>query len=273
MSYVSSCVLDGIAATLWVDVELVRPILRPWARPAPVSTRFRGKHPVLVEAWVVKEGRIEAGAADIALDPAAWWRGWTGWFQAGARAALPWARAASYDEVAVTIPARLAGDPGGETFAYVAAMYTDSPVAIWGDQTMRCGYRKRLARIFRPSPGALRVETPDGAPLVSLDLTVAGGKDLGRGTAGSLLDARLALPYLGGLEDRRFATSVMERSAGAGSIVAAPVVGRIDCAPGFADALPALSAQVRPFSARDRWGALAFAGIRARLEGPRHGQV
>ena len=269
--YVSSCVLDGVAATIWADLGLVRPLLRPWATPAPIPGRARGKHPILIEAWSVKEGRIEAGALGRALDPAAWWRGMREWLEVGWRGAA--SALGDYNEVAITVPARLAGDAAGGTYAYVAAMYTDSPVAVWGDRTMECGYRKRLARIVRRSTRELRVESPQGAPIITVELApVARGHDLGR-AAGPLIDHRLALPYLGGLEGGRFATSVMDRSGGERSIDASPVTGRIECSDGFVENLPAMSARLSPLSPRDPWGALEFAGIRARLQHPRHGSL
>jgi hypothetical protein len=230
-------------------------------------------HPLLVEAWLVKEGRMEAGAADVALDPAAWWRGWMGWSSLLRGWGDPGPVLGTYQEVAITTPARLAV-AGGETCAYVAAMYTDSPVAVWGDQTLECGYRKRLARIAHPSPTRWRVTSPEGAPIVALDLApVDGGGDLGPAGAGPILDDRLTLPYLGGLEGGRFAISVLDRSAGERSTIAAPITGHITGAAGFVEGLPAMAARISPLSEHDRWGGFRFEGIRARLTHPRHGSL
>jgi hypothetical protein len=148
-TYVSSCRLDGLAATAWVDLEPVRALLGPWAEPAALPGAPRGKHPVLIEAWTVSAGRWETTFGVDAFDGLM--RGWTA---SASRLLGP------YREVAFTIPARR----GGASYASVAAMYTDSPVALWGDRALASGYRKRLARIDWPSPRRCSVVTLDGRP-------------------------------------------------------------------------------------------------------------
>src|SRR3954447_406596 len=152
-TYVSSCRLDGLAATVWVDLEPVRALLAPWAEPVRLPGAPRDKHPVFIEAWTVSAGRWETTFGVDAFD-----RVVSGWTASASQLLGP------YREVVFTIPARRAG----ATYAFVAAMYTDSPVALWGDRALASGYRKRLARIDWPAPRRCSVATRDGRPVASL---------------------------------------------------------------------------------------------------------
>jgi hypothetical protein len=205
---------------------------------------------VLIEAWTVSAGRWETTVGVDAFDGLV-----SGWTASASRLLGP------YREVAFTIPARRAG----ATYAFVAAMYTDSPVALWGDRALASGYRKRLARIDWPAPRRCSVVTLDGRPVASLSL-----EDGTARISRALLDERTALPLLGGLARGRTAISILDRSFQDPSVRVTAAQGRVSCDPGFIDGFPAVAQSVRPIRRQHAWGAFAFENVSARLTYPRH---
>jgi hypothetical protein len=268
LAYVTSCVLDGVAATVWVSLARARAMLLPWAEPAKVRGAPRGRHPLMIEVWRVSAGRMEG-----ALGDQDWWGQGAGVPGAGFVGSLfrMWnegtaALLGAYHEVALTVPARLRGDTTGQTHAFVAGMYTDSPVARWGDLTMECGYRKRLARIAASLPESCTVLRSDGRPLISIEGRAVPGTLASK--VSRLAEARTSWPLLGGLDDGRYAVSSLERS------YATPVTSleaRVDCAPGFLADLPALQSEVPGLASDHGWGAFAFRQVSAKLTYPGHG--
>lgn len=311
-SYVSSCTLDGVAVTVWTDVDELIPRMTPWAQPAARPASPPGKHPLTIEVWRVRDGRWESPSGDqhawaeragrwtgailggglgtwgaAARPPESGWSDALGWLELGADAVAGgaalgagrfgdlfrrWSHAAAasggtYNEILVTTPARLQTGRSQDIFAFVLAMYTDSPIALWGDLALRCGYRKRLARFDRPAPRRCRVLSLTGEELSSIDWS----DDISNAASfpARLIDERAALPLLGGQDQNRWAVSLLERSFANGPS-AAPVRASISLAGGLIDGLPALNARVPALSRRNRWGAFRFDAVPARLTYPRH---
>jgi hypothetical protein len=266
----------------------------PGARIETGGDAPTGEHPLWIELARVRMGRFEVEG----LDQREWARAMgTAWLGAPAAAlelvpglapaariwsrtvetlADAWSSGASaafgtYHELMLGVPnVHLANGRGGP-FMLVLGMYTDSPIAKWGDDVLRCGYNKRMARFSRSDFDDYSVTGDDGQPLVRLStnehadegwspLTTVGGLEPFR--------VRLDQPLLGYLGKGEYALTALERS------YSAEVMGRrvgieIVTGPGFDDAL-ASGRHRLDTAAGTGFGAIQLAGIPTKLTYPRH---
>lgn len=217
-------------------------------------------------------GAAWPGASRISLPapPGLLWAGRL-WTRAAEAFAGAWSNPFdTYHEAMIGIPnVRLAGRHGGP-FMLVLAMYTDSPIAKWGDEVLRCGYEKRLARFSRAGFVDYGVANGDGEALFRMR-TDARASD-GWESAAALdeiegFTARLEQPLLGYLGEGEYAVSMLERSYDP-PVLARRVSVQIVTDRGGDAVLPGrreLRAQKRP-----GYGAMQFEGMPVRLTYPEH---
>jgi hypothetical protein len=297
--YVSSCVLDGLATTIWIERARARSLFPPWAEPIKLKQAPSGKYPIFVEAWRVHAGRMLLAAGDHHGLAARWGAlagmslGATVGLLGGPLVALATSQRASqafrdlyrswseeggapgsnYEEVAITLPARLRFARDRRTYAFVLGMFTDSPVALWGDLALRCGYRKQLAHIAWPTARRCEVQTLTGELICALEWWGNAPIVPMTHASSALLAERTSAPLLGGLDGRHFAVSRLERVFDAAGARSAAVTASITLARGFAEGLGPLSASVQPLSRAAPWGAFCFADVPTRLAYPEMGNA
>jgi hypothetical protein len=242
----------------------------------------------LFGAYGAMVGALGTGSPDRDLDPLTWWsHAQSKWLAGAARGAgqaaslasqamsglfRRWSETASsvggtYNEVMVTVPCCISNDPSGRLYAFVAAMYTDSPVALWGDRAMSCGYRKRLARIEAPAPSACRVWSLEGRSLLSMNVeSTEADQDRGVSRTRDQLRRWMSLSLLGGLPERRMALSTMDRCWDEPTVRTAPVVAQLSTASDFIGGFPAPGTHAACHGIR-------FEGVTAKLTYPLHRQL
>ncbi len=297
--YVSSCLLDGVAATIWIERANACRLFPPWAEPIRLKQAPSGKYPLFIESWRVHAGRMLSDAGDQHAWAARWsilagmslgaTVGLVGGpllamaasqrtSQAFGRLYRSWSEQAAtpgstYEEVAFTLPAQLRFTRDRRKYAFVLAMFTDSPIALWGDVALRCGYRKKLAHIARPSARRCEVQTLTGEPICALEWRGRAAVLEPARALPSLLGERTTAPLLGRLDDQHFAVSRLERAFDAAGARSAGVSATVTLAHGIAEGLEPLSASVRPLSRAAPWGAFHFSDVPTRLAYPAFGNA
>ena len=163
----------------------------------------------------------------------------------------------TYEEAVVAVPGVVPSDPArrtGRRYNFVLAMFTNSGIAVWGDQALRYGYRKRLTPITRRGFEGYLIGAP-GQALLRAELSTRGDWRPGTGP-GAEACPWLQDPLLGELGSGVFAVSWLERPAGARARYA-PVGGELVLA---AHAIPGLRRAhwlLSPGGPGRRWGCFA----------------
>jgi hypothetical protein len=302
---VSAASLDGIWVELPIPRSLLErrfPRLAP-LRIEP--DRDRRRYRICLEAWTVSNGRYVLGGIDQHESTVQWasrgaglvgaaWGASLGWmaavvggnsggvsaairsaaskgFDIAARAAGERARELSrslslgpYRELLVGVPGVALGN-GGPSYMAVVGMVTDNGLARSIDGAFGYGYHKQQGTLLYGDDGSLRVDVM-GKPFLSV--RVYGSQRLlrGKGATSSLLNHRWAMPLLGGLHERRWVCSRLERRIEGPDTVASELAGEIEVQ---GDPFGA------PLSGRYRLGrgttdarAVTFGGVTARISRP-----
>lgn len=184
-----------------------------------------------------------------------------------ASAGLPWRRVSetasrtlgSYHEVLIGLPNAVVGD--GPPAFLVLGMYTDNPIALWGDRVLRTGYGKRLAPIRLRAVRQFEVGGEGGKRLVAA-LRPGRGSPPGLGAHA----AWLSQPLLGRPGAGAYALSRLDRALDGVRI--APVAGTVTLSPDFLPGLDEGRRSFRALGARHPWGAFQARGFMARVTDP-----
>jgi hypothetical protein len=268
---------DSLSCAIPVD----RAALAAWLARGPglrlVSTDSALPHPVWIDVASIHEGRAELGGVDqhawsalgygaLAATSAAAW-GPLAWAAASAtgaalgRSLSEWSARSlgTYDEVLVGIPDVL--DPEtGTPCTFVAGMITNSPVAVWGDRTLGCGYQKRLAPMTREAPARWQVGA-GGELLVATferaDAPIAHLREAAR--------RRLEAPLLGWLAPGRFARTRLVRDFDAPDVVLRGAHGTLQLGAAFPAGLGPATATVDALDDEGVWGAIWVSGVMTRV--------
>lgn len=178
----------------------------------------------------------------------------------------------TYREVIVAVP-NVVGRRNGARYLFVLAMHTDGPVAVWGDDALRYGYRKRLSTVTGRKFELYEVRDGQGERLLRAETRspAAGAWRRPREMAG----IRGALgwtsqPMLGHLGDDRFAVSVLERRYLSAGVRVAPVAGRLWTQASLAPILRAGQHDLLPLAARRPWGAFTVDSVEVCVTYPEH---
>jgi hypothetical protein len=175
----------------------------------------------------------------------------------------------TYNEVLVGVPNVRPADRPAPPMMLVLGMYSDNPVALWGDRALGTGYRKRLASIRTETDTRFVVEA-DGVS--ALDSTVLpfteSAPDPPAADPPPPFVELYAQPLLGRLDDQRLVASVMERAFEAPARLLGPGRARVTIGPGFFPGVPALEHEVGPPQAGSPFGLLRASGVAARLTFP-----
>jgi hypothetical protein len=178
----------------------------------------------------------------------------------------------SYREMIAAVP-NVVGRRGGTRYLFVLAMHTDSPVAVWGDEALRYGYRKRLSMLSgrkheayevwgRQGERLLRAQTrPPSATAWRQPLETAG-------FAGAL--GWSSQPLLGHLGENEFAVSVLERRYFDAGVRVAPAAGRLWTGASLTPLLQAGQRDLLPLGSRRPWGTFIVESVEARVTYPEH---
>jgi hypothetical protein len=240
-------------------------------------------------------GALEGGWAGARLGP---WGAWCGaafgsmlggafGATSGARAATEWlggrsgqaARLASerlsqtigrYHEVVVGVPNAGRATRTGSLGMFVLAMYSDNPVAIWGDRLLGTGYRKRLASI-RQEETSFSVQVDDAIVLQGSIEPLAGAEDADGVTGEALppLGALSAQALLGRLADGRLVASVLDRSYRAPARLLGARGADVVLGPGLFEGARAGRYRVGAAAPGSPFGLVRATGVGARLTFPR----
>ena len=178
----------------------------------------------------------------------------------------------TYREVIVAVP-NVVGRRRGARYLFVLAMHTDGPVAVWGDETLGYGYRKRLGTLTGKKFELYEVRDGRGEHLLSAQTRPAAASAWRRpaempGLSGAL--GWLSQPLLGHLGDNRFAVSVLERRYLGAKVRVAPVAGRLWTRGPLAPLLREGAHELLPLGARRPWGAFTVDSVEARVTYPEH---
>jgi hypothetical protein len=180
----------------------------------------------------------------------------------------------TYQEVLVAVPNVIASHSGRGPYAFALGMYTNSPIAIWGDQILRYGYRKRFARLQGQPFRSYVARDASGATLLKADITVSASKSWRPARLVSGLAAQLRLtsqPLLGHLGRDLFALSRLERD------YVAPEQARIvpcqvtlTAAAELVGGLAGAQCAIAPIDRLSPWGAFSVADVPTRVTYPKH---
>jgi hypothetical protein len=257
-------------------------------------------------SWGGLQGALEGARRGAQLGPfGSWWGAVGGWMTGiarsgnagvsagavrgaalGASVARRWSETASeslgtYDEVLISVPNVTRRGGGARRYACVLGMCTNSGIAIWGDRSMRCGYRKCGAEITRQGFHRYTV-VRDGASATLSALT----QTLSAAAWGPPDDrfgqyrALFAQPLLGLLASGVVAVTFLDRLLADSKVRWAPVSARLDITPGFVagltdfiGGLPSGTFDVPPLSGEHAWGAFQASGVVTRVTNPKHVSV
>jgi hypothetical protein len=178
----------------------------------------------------------------------------------------------SYLEVIVGIPHTVAMAGSHRRYMFIVEMHTDSAVAIWGDRSLRYGYRKAMRRFQARRFESYRVSTMDGSAILSATLAPPAHDAWVRPTdAEEFQTVRDALnqPLLGHLGGDRFALSRLEHGYDGEGAVVAPVAGRLRLSGGLPSQLRG-ALDVERVSGRGPWGGFCSRAIDTRVTYPEH---
>jgi hypothetical protein len=178
----------------------------------------------------------------------------------------------SYREVIVAVP-NVVGRRNGARYLFVLAMHTDGPVAVWGDEALRYGYRKRLGTLTGRKFELYEVRDGQGERLLRAETRSPAASAWRRaqempGIGGAL--GWISQPLLGHLGGDRFAVSVLERLYLGAEVRVAPVAGRLWTQTSLAPVLRAGRHELLPLGARRPWGAFAVESAEVRVTYPEH---
>lgn len=268
---------------------------------ASVRDAPQGLHPVWVDLGYIREGAGEA----LALDQHAWWRrtaeaaggAWglaaSAWTMGGMGASSEMVATSmrlaeqfsyglsrvlgTYREVLVATPNVIASRSGGGPYAFVLGMYTDSPVAVWGDRALRYGYQKRFCQLdgrpFRTFSG----RDSAGKTLLNAEITILQSESWkpARSVPGLSTQLRLlSQPLLGRLGPHRFALSLLERDyLDQEHALAIPSRVALQVAPALIAGLPAASCTTEPIGSESPWGSFSVSNVATRVSYPQHVSV
>jgi hypothetical protein len=151
-------------------------------------------------------------------------------------------------------------------------MYTDSPVALWGDRALRYGYRKQLCELTAALFESYAARTSDGQQLLKAEINAHGAWQTASTLSG--LDRVLALisqPLLGHVGGDQFALSYLERDyATIGEAVLAPSSVRMRWSATLTTALASGELDVPALGRRAPWGAFSARNVATRVTYPEH---
>ncbi|HXU04766.1 MAG TPA: hypothetical protein VN903_27575 [Polyangia bacterium] len=301
-SYSSRALTHATSAFVLVPLEPLREGLGALGLAVEKAAGVpRGAHPIWIDLGYIEGGAAEAGGVDQHtwaqwagattgaaalsalgswLGPVGFWSGAAaGWFVGGGSGRLLSATTSRalgcYREAIVAVPNVVGkiGRRNATRYQFVLAMHTDGPVAVWGDETLRYGYHKRLGKLTRHSFESYEVCDQKGEALLRAETRPPATGAWRRprdvaGMAGAL--AWMSQPLLGHLEDDRFAVSVLERRYRGARVRVAPVAGRLRTQPSLAPLLPAGDYDLLPLGPRRPWGAFVVDAVEAAVTYPEH---
>jgi hypothetical protein len=227
--YATRCKLDTTTLIVPAYGDEIAELIStyPGVRPFGSGRALRPRH-LWFEFSLVHSGgpdfeNLQTASRAIGGNPLGWW--WRvavePWFSV-ANAAF--SRVGAYHEVMMGVPdVSLEGLPDGPV-TLVLGMYTDSPVAKWGDDALRSGYGKRLTRIERRGFDEFAVFRGDGRALLRTHGEPgARSEDAANGARAPAEDAQRwwSQPLLGYLGNGEYALSHLTRSLGPDSVMRA----------------------------------------------------
>ena len=177
-----------------------------------------------------------------------------------------------YREAIVAVP-NVVGRRDGTRYLFVLAMHTDAPVAVWGDEVLRYGYRKRLGTLTGRKFELYEVQNSQGERLLRAETRSPAPGTWRRpqdmpGIRGAL--GWTSQPLLGHLGGDRFAVSVLERRYLGVGVRVAPAVGRLWTRASLAPLLRAGQHELLPLGARRPWGAFTVDSVETYVTYPEH---
>jgi hypothetical protein len=295
-TYSSRALVDTTCVLSWTPVSGLRALLRPLGLElAPTHGAPRNSHPIWIDLGYIKSGAGEA----LDLDQHAWWRrtaeaaggawGWaSGAWAIGAMNASTGAftgiaeqfsrqvsrTLGSYQEILIAVPNVVASRTGGGPYAFVLGMFTNSPIAIWGDQALRYGYQKRFCRLDGQLFHTYAARDSTGATLLSAEITIPKAHTWrpARRIAGLAAQLRLtSQPLLGHLGQGRFALSLLERDyLEPEQALVVPSQVALSAAPDLMAGLAATESAVAAIGRRSPWGAFSVNNVPTRVTYPVH---
>jgi hypothetical protein len=175
----------------------------------------------------------------------------------------------SYREVVVGVPNVTRAGQAGPRRMFVLCMFTDNPVAIWGDRFLGTGYRKWLASI-RQAGDHLSVEAQGMGTALQIEVAPAPRSKRRQPDLSALPMFRRAIeqPFLGRRPDGRLVASLLERSFDDPARLLPPARADVTIGPALADGVPAGRYRVGPAARRSPLGLLRATGVRAQLRFP-----
>jgi hypothetical protein len=206
------------------------------------------------------------GASSAAVSGSTW----------GAQLGRHWSAAASrsfgsYDEVLISVPnVRLARSQSAPA-RFVLGMCSDSPLSIWGDRMLGCGYAKRLCEIARDDFRSYEVRERAPMSYTSLSARFEPLEADVWHSVGAQLDLHRQLadqPLLGSLGQGRFVLTRLERAWGASGALFRPVHAQLSAREELAPGMPLAAVALAPLSAELPWGAYQIRGLPVRLTDP-----
>jgi hypothetical protein len=177
-----------------------------------------------------------------------------------------------YREAIVAVP-NVVARRDGTRYLLVLAMHTDGPAAVWGDEVLRYGYRKRLGTLTGRRFELYEVRDGQGDRLLRAETRSPAASAWRRpreaaGLAGAL--GWTSQPLLGHLGGDRFAISVLERRYLSAGVRVAPATVRLWTRTSLAPLIPAGQHLLPPLGPRRPWGAFTVDNVEARVTYPEH---
>ena len=294
--YSSRALVDTTCVLVWTHVRGLQGLLRPLGLDlSPVQGAPRDEHPVWIDLGYVKSGAGEA----LEVDQHVWWRrtgeaagsalSWAygAWTAAALRAstealggvAEQFSRSVSrtlgtYEEILIAVPNVIASRGGDRPYAFVLGMYTNSPIAVWGDGALRYGYKKRFCRVQSQLFQSYAVRDSEGTTLLSANIAISESQSWrpARSVTGLAEPLRLiSQPLLGDLGQGRFALSLLERDyLDQRHTLVIPSQVALKAAPELVAGLPGAEYATAPLGSQAPWGAFSFANVTTRVTYPYH---
>lgn len=271
--YATRCTLDTTSIVLPVDRRLVNACVAAYPGIELSSRRDARRHGVWVELARVRDGRADLDAVRRAVGSpnrspfASWFRLVEPMLDSfNAALSRPFG---TYHELMVGIRDVRIRTLGRETFTLVLGMYTDSPIALFGDRALRFGYNKSLARIVRSALGDFEVSDGSGRRLLataSEERDAPAHPDVQKGIVRAL--RWWSQPLLGYLGRGEYAISEFVRTLGPGTTLRAGAT-TIEVEMNSLLGLPSGRYAIARASTRD-FGVCRALGVEARLTYPRH---
>jgi hypothetical protein len=152
---------------------------------------------------------------------------------------------------------------------FVLGMLSNGPVSIWGDRTLRCGYRKGSATIVRH--GFHRYEIRRGQEVSALSAQFSAIRQGAWAPVDARLDGyrpMLSQPLLGYVSHDAFAVTFLDRFLEAPDVRWAPVSGQLAVAGEFIEGVPGGQFGVHALSPEYPWGAFQTARLPVKVTFP-----